>query len=505
MSECWTVRLSHPADVKSWRAAARRLVSADVAPESIVWQAEDGTEDLFTAASVALPVERRSRPLRVPAGFLTLAEQAACHRDPDRFALLYRVLWRIAKGEAKVLDDATDGDVHRLDHMSRAVRRDRHKMHAFVRFRRLRSVSPEYFVAWFEPDHHIVRLASGFFQRRFANMAWSILTPGESVHWDRHSIVFGPGGGRALLPGEEPTETLWRTYFSNTFNPARLRIDAMRSEMPVKYWKNLPEAPLIAGLVHSAGTRSTRMVEASPTTHSRFTRAAMAPAVAMKSPSKLQAGASIDPKADPETDSVVVLPRYASLDSLRGDCSRCQRCEHACRATHAVPGEGNLHARVMLVGEQAGDQEDLQGRPFVGPAGQLLRTLLAELDASPDDFYLTNAVRHFTYEVRGKHRLHKRPCNEAIDNCRPWLFEEIRLVNPEVIVALGGSAGRALLGRTVRVGVERQTPRRFGDRATYLQTVHPASVLREQSACSRREARTNLKRDLAEALAWCNR
>lgn len=296
-----SVVLAHEADAAGWREAARALLAEAVPPAEIVWQAGAMEPDLFGE-----PVSEARQPgtegggggaeagpgdgagrVRVPRGFVELAERVACHRDPDRFALLYRVLWRLAHGEGSLLDRASDADVYRLHRLERAVSRECHKLHAFVRFRRVPGVAPERYVAWFEPEHHVLRRASGFFRRRFATMRWSILTPDVSAHWDTHELRFDRGGqprGRASrghppqgdppsgeraigaervrLPEEEPFEALWRTYFASTFNPARLRLEAMRSEMPVRYWKNLPEASLIAALVHAAGPRVTAMMPA---------------------------------------------------------------------------------------------------------------------------------------------------------------------------------------------------------------------------------------------------
>ena len=326
-------------DALGWRSAARELLLAAIPPEAIVWEAGAGNagascgdlfvdappadvptaEDLpppgtdgaaspgtwtvtpslpafppasrsvFSSAGAAAPADgtlaRRTRP-RVPHAFPELAERVACHRAPDRFALLYRVLWRLTGAEPDLLSRASDPDVHRLHRLGRAVSRERHKMHAFVRFRRTPGAEPEHYGAWFEPEHHTLRLASGFFVRRFANMHWSIATPAESAHWNGHALSFGRGGAprvrrsqgehRGTHAEEEAMESLWRTYFASTFNPARLRVNAMRSEMPVKYWKNLPEAPLIAPLVRDAGRRAGAMLDAAPTSPARFAARATA-------------------------------------------------------------------------------------------------------------------------------------------------------------------------------------------------------------------------------------
>ena len=261
-----------------WREAARALLADAVPPERVTWSSEDGTMptgDLFGEADAAageVPAGSGSGPgggvdrppVRVPKAFPALAERVLCHRDPGRHAMLYRVLWRIARGERGLLDRASDPDVHRLHLLERAVSREVHKLHAFVRFRRLPGVEPESHVAWIEPEHDTLELAGGFFARRFATMRWSILTPARSLHWDTRTLVVGPGGGRAVVPDDAAIEALWRTYYANVFNPARLATRAMRAEMPVKYWKNLPEASLIGELVRGARSRTDGMLEAAP-------------------------------------------------------------------------------------------------------------------------------------------------------------------------------------------------------------------------------------------------
>ncbi|MEE7560716.1 DNA metabolism protein, partial [Xanthomonas sp. Kuri4-2] len=197
------------------------------------------------------------------AGFLQLAGAVLCHRDPQRHALLYRLLWRIASGERALLERATDEDVHRARQWEKAVRRDTHKMKAFVRFRELPGAE-ESFVAWFEPEHWIVDRVAGFFARRFAGMHWAILTPYRSVRWDGEALHFGDSALRSQAPADDAQEALWRTYYSHIFNPARLNPTMMRQEMPQKYWKNLPEATLLPGLIRDAGQRVREMSERAP-------------------------------------------------------------------------------------------------------------------------------------------------------------------------------------------------------------------------------------------------
>jgi DNA polymerase len=272
------VSLERPDDFSGFRAAAREHLAAGTHPEDIVWQQPDA-HDLFAQEAYApaesevgsvtktATVSTQKARYRIPAvsrHFVDLAERAVCHRTPDRFARLYRVLWRFVVGkEERLLEQSADPDMHYLHILGKSVARERHKMHAFLRFRETPGMNVEHFHAWFEPEHHSLRLSTPFFVRRFANMHWSIVTPAESAHWDGNTLQFGPGGHRCEGPAQDAFEPLWRTYFASIFNPARLMEDAMLSEMPVKYWKNLPEAELIHELVQSAGSRTDAMLEAS--------------------------------------------------------------------------------------------------------------------------------------------------------------------------------------------------------------------------------------------------
>lgn len=179
--------------------------------------------------------------------------------------MLYRLLWRLTKGrEPHLLAVATDPDVRKVQSLCKAVYRDVHKMHAFVRFRLVGKDSQtgrEQFVAWFEPEHRITRLAAPFFQKRFAGMDWSILTPYASAHWDGERLQFTDGVTRESAPDGDQLDELWRTYYRSIFNPARVKIRAMQSEMPKKYWNNLPEAPLISGLIAESAARVQSMLD----------------------------------------------------------------------------------------------------------------------------------------------------------------------------------------------------------------------------------------------------
>lgn len=477
-----TANLDHTADYAGWRKQARALLCAEVEPAEVLWHIAGSSSDLFAGEVQIQPdndlsLKQPYKPAQytVPRDFLTLAEKVVCHRDEGRFSLLYRLLWRMTHGENGLLQRVTDDDVHTLTGFAKAVSRDRHKMTAFVRFRKSPYSEREHYSAWFEPSHHILRLTSDFFCKRFSNMDWSIFTPEGSAHWNQTTLVFGEAGTRQDIPDTEIMEQLWCTYFSNIFNPARLRLDAMQSEMPIKYWKNLPEAPIIARLTREAESRTRHMVDAMPTQEPRFAESALYRAE-------------------------VTTTGADTIDQLRASVLHCDKCAHACDATQAVFGHGPETARIMVVGEQPGDSEDVQGKPFVGPSGKLIRSLLSTLSVDSDTIYFTNAVKHFKYTVRGKRRLHKTPSVSDIEHCRSWLMDEIWLIRPAVIIALGSTATRSLLGRNVSMSEERGRLQRLGEASSLMVTHHPARVLRAVNANDQRRFREELSADLAQAI-----
>jgi len=446
------IRLGPGADLDGFRAAARSLIAAGTPPEAVVWT-QGGAADLFGA-----PVLPEGPPLSLPRAAADLVQLVACHRDPERFGLLYRLIWRLTHGERALLEVMSDPLVHRLAMMGKAIRRDLHKMHAFLRFRRVETAGGERFVAWFEPDHHILAAAAPFFRNRFGSLDWTILTPEGRVSWSGAALVFGPPATRDEAAAGDGFEEGWRDYYESTFNPARLNTTAMRAEMPKKYWRNMPETAAIPAMVRAAVSRVDGMMDREP----------------------VMAG-----KRNP--DKAVAALRDAgphSLDELNRIIAGSEPLVPG--ATRAVLGEGPVGAAIAFVGEQPGDQEDLQGRPFVGPAGQLLDRALAEAGIDRASVYLTNAVKHFKFVQRGKRRIHESPTAGEVKHYRWWLERELDLVRPGLVVALGATAALALTGKAVPVGRNRG-PFRFGDRPGFL-TVHPSSLLRQPDPQAREEA-----------------
>jgi uracil-DNA glycosylase len=193
------------------------------------------------------------------------------------------------------------------------------------------------------------------------------------------------------------------------------------------------------------------------------------------------------------------LPPIGSLRELGKAESECQRCPLYKDATQAVPGEGRRHAHLMLVGEQPGDKEDLAGKPFVGPAGRVLDRALAEAGIVREDVFVTNAVKHFKHEMRGKRRLHKRPNTYEIDRCKIWLEVERAIIKPTAIVALGATAARSVLGRAVTIAKARGRALELADGTAAFVTIHPSWLLRIEAEADKEREYRNFVTDLREA------
>jgi uracil-DNA glycosylase family protein len=284
---------------------------------------------------------------------------------------------------------------------------------------------------------------------RFHSLTWSILTPLGSAHWNGESLAFGPPASRGEAPDHDAFEAGWRGYYESTFNPARTNPALMRSHMPKKYWRNLPETAAIAGLIQSAGTRVTTMLAKEPTM-----------------PTKRKPEAALEAMRERKIASLAELKKLllASDPLVPG-------------ATQAVPGEGPEDAEIVFVGEQPGDQEDLAGRPFVGPAGRLFERALEDAGLERREVYVTNAVKHFKFEQRGKKRIHQKPTAGEIKHYRWWLEKELELIQPKLVVALGGTAVLAMTGKNIPI-IRARGATHFPDGFDGYITVHPSYLLR---------------------------
>lgn len=290
-------------DFADWRNKARALLLANVLPDSVMLGDVANSRDLFNSAgdgdyagiNETLPRVNHPKGLTISRDFLKRAHWVAHHSDPQRWQLLYCLAWRLINEDKHLLTNPMDDQVTRFNRYFKAVTRDYHKMKAFVRFQdiaaftgldkifkhhavidpeqlhkdkraknkkrekaNLLSAQPEHYIAWFEPEHFVLPLAAQFFVKRFSTMNWSVLTPYECAHWYQQRLIFTAGTAKPPLP-EDQTEQLWLQYYGSIFNPARVKVKAMQSEMPKKYWKNLPEAQLIQSLLRNATRRVSEM------------------------------------------------------------------------------------------------------------------------------------------------------------------------------------------------------------------------------------------------------
>ena len=472
MSAAARVAAGQPLVVASfleWRTAARDLLMHGVAPERVTWNEQGALDaDLFSGAPVSIPAPENVRagwsPVRavphIPRALMEMLEAAACCRVPDRWAFLYRVIWRWQKGEHDVQSPA-DVDGGKLHAMVKAVHREEHDMHAYIRFReRPEALGAPRFAAWFEPRHDVLPQVAEHFVKRMGGVTWMIGTPDASVLWDGATLHHTGPLMTSAADLDDEGEALWLTYYRSIFNPARVNAQLMQSHIPSRFWKNLPEGAIVPSMVSDAelGARSTGQAQAVGS-KSGFT-IPIAPA-----------------DAQPERQ------QPSKLD----ECRRCELWQHA---TQAVGGAGPQTARIMLVGEQPGDQEDLAGQAFIGPAGQLLDRVFAAAGLARREIYLTNAVKHFKWEPKGKRRLHKTPAQKEVEACHYWLEKELAAVNPTVIVALGATALKSVLGNgSAKLGESIGKAIRVGER--WVVTVyHPSYILRVPDEKTKQQAFT---------------
>jgi DNA polymerase len=426
-----------PRTFAQWREAARELLAAGVAPTAVEWAEADpfsGAPTLPLAPhNAVIQLNQRHPPPHLPRSLMELLHAAACCRTPDRWALLYRVVWRWQQGDHAV-QGAADPDGARLQAMVAAVRQEEHDMHANIRFReRTPEDGPPRFVAWYAPRHDVLPQVAEHFISRMGQVSWMIATPAASVLWDGASLHnCGPLVGSA----EQLTDTgvaPWLAYYRGIYPPAAAGGPAPAQGRPAH-----PIIPILA----AASRRG-------------------AP----------DAPGAVQPQEQ----------QPATLD----ECRRCDLWQHA---TQPVGGAGSKRARIMLVGEQPGDQEDIAGAPFVGPAGKLLDRVCEEAGVDRRTLYVTNAVKHFKWEPRGKRRLHKTPAQREIEACSYWLEKELAQVRPRVIVAMGTTALKAILG-TSHVTLKDTIGQALRHEGRWVVTIyHPSYALRVPDEAARKVA-----------------
>lgn len=469
-----SVTLPEDCGEEVFRRIARSCLAQGLRPDDVVFDT-DGMGSLFEPAA-----PQDAPAILMPRRFVDLVANVVCHSAEDRFTLLYRLLWRIRSGERNLLDRATDPDVQRAERYAKTVERDVYRMHAFVRFTERMIEGRPMFVAWFAPQHRVLGKAAQFFVDRFTNMDWLIATPFGTAAWQDKSLHFGPPVARPPQEDDAVLDEVWRTYYRITFNPARLRVNAMLAQMPKRHWPTMPETSLVPELVRTARTRVQDMEERAPDLPPRY-----ADALAER-----RLGGSN-----------AVLPPW---DALKEAAHACRQCPLHAAATQMVFGEGPLDAEMVFVGEQPGDQEDLQGRPFVGPAGQVFDRALAQVGIDRTTVYVTNAVKHFKFEPRGKRRVHQKPGTVEVTACRYWLQGELDLIRPKLIVSLGATAALSLAGHAVPVTKARGSIQSWNGR-TVLVTIHPSYLLRLPDADVAATEYDRFVADLQRAKRWCER
>ncbi len=341
------VRLTSLNDFAEWRQAARALLLQGIHPEDVAWDDPAARPDLFAEPEERPPGVANRAVGVVPPRFIELAEAALCHREPIRFGLLYRLLFRLQKNRA-LLEARSDPDISKLYRLATEVRRDSQQMKQLAPL----GETEAGFAAWYEPGHYTLERTVPFFARRFGQRQWAILTPYRSAAHDGETLIFGAGTSRQDAPRRDAPEAEWRSYFAGIFRPAPAIASGGR---------NSEAGGLISSLSRSMRQAEDKMVRATP-------------------------------KVTVEPDEAAAITSLADARAAVQGCRRCPLYEHA---TQAVFGEGPAHAEVMFVGEQPGDQEDLAGRPFVGPAGQVFNAALDKVGIDRARVYVTNAVKHF--------------------------------------------------------------------------------------------------------------
>lgn len=357
-----------------------------------------------------------SGSFNVPRKLISIASLAIQARSAERFGLLYRVVWRANRGDLP--DD--DPDLRQAQTLAFEVRAEAHRMRTHLRFMPMRDAQGERHLGWYEPAHYVLGANAQLIARRFPERRFSIVTPDGSAHWDGSELRFGPGLREAA--DDATFAAWWDTQHAAVLADTRIGTSVPEAEA-------LPEAPR--------------------------------------------------PPDQPALGPVVLkLAADPAVLEASHEAGHCRRCDLYATATQTVFGEGPATARVMFIGEQPGDQEDTIGRPFVGPAGQMLDRALEEAGIDRRAVFITNAVKHFKFTPRGKRRIHASPDASEIQVCRFWLDVERVRVAPRLLVLMGASGARAVLGRPVTVTRERGRPIPLEDGQTAFITVHPSYLLR---------------------------
>ncbi len=373
----------------------------------------------WTVGGASEPLPEASGTFNLPRALVLLASTAFQARQADRFGLLYSLVWRAHAGEKLLEEGDGDPDVALARRLALLVRADAHRMRTNMRFLPMPDAGKTRFLGWFAPDHFVLPANAQLIARRFPDQPFSVVTPDGAAHWDG-ALRFGSGSRH--IQDDETLRAWWEQH------GAQLLEEAVAGT-------SVPEAEAL---------------DENP-----------------RSPDQ------------PALGPVVMLAeRDPALVKLEREALTCERCPLYAPATQTIFGEGPAGAAVMFVGEQPGDQEDTIGRPFVGPAGQMMDRAFEEAGIDRRVVYVTNAVKHFKFTQRGRRRIHQTPDVAEIKACNAWLNAEREQVRPKLVVLMGGSAARAIMGRAVTISRERGRPLSLPDGQQAFVTVHPSYLLR---------------------------
>lgn len=451
-----SVFLAHEVDFQGWRNATRRLISDQISPDSIQWHIQP-PKDLFTRPYTESTSDKNENlpAFKITRRVFELCQTVIQANEPERFDLLYRWI-TLCQNHADPFNDKTHHAlIHRIERLVQAVQAETSRLRDLLRFHKQSDRSE--LIAFFEPTHYVIEANSDFFQRLQADQSWLLITPYRSLKVNGQQKIFGPGFSSNPLKNHDADQ--WNDFL-NDFFP---------KDQPLQkqyYWQELPQAALPKDEV-------------------------------------LSQTQSITPLASSE-EAITSVPTILknvdfSMIKLAQTAAECQRCALWKPATQTVFGEGCAKSRLMLVGEQPGDQEDRFGRPFVGPAGQVMNHAIAHAGFERQDVYTTNAVKHFKFTPRGQRRIHQSPNPKEIAACSFWLEAEREIVKPTVLLMLGASAARSILGRPVTISRERSQFIPLNNDTIGMITVHPSYLLRLPDRESKKREYWRFVEDLKKA------
>ncbi|MFT4069880.1 DUF4130 domain-containing protein [Paraburkholderia sp.] len=490
-------RLSIEPTFAAWRRAAREALREGSAPESIEWVELEGvatpgaaTASHEAAHPVAAPEPVRPAPA-IPRELLARLKTAACFRADDRWALLYRILWRWTRGERHVVEPH-DPDGVQLEQRVQAVEQETDELVLRTLFRRRDpSMGPPEFVGWDEPRHDLLERAASRFVEGMGHSTWMLATPRGAAFWNGMLLRIGRPAAEerieaahalpaSAMTGEavtsEPTEALWLAYYADVVN-------GRAAPMPLRYW---------------------RMPAAGPPLPAQLARA------------RTRIGAQCAAVTVPEAPPVEIPALTPPLREPDGPLATCRRCGLWRNAKQAVAGSGPVQvaistatsaatstatsATIMVLGEQPGEYENQHGEPFGGVVGQLLDAVLARAGLERAALYLTYAVKHYKWNIAGQQRVHRTPERSEIEACQYWLEQELTRVAPRVVVTLGPAALKALTG--AHINLSEYLGLTIAHRGRLIvPTWHPSYALRTADARLREDVVANIVAAFSRAAA----